>query len=350
MEEFRGPQFWEECAPHSFDDYPGLAEWAQKQKLLANHVLFRSSGSAGALKWIALSKSALRWSAEAVIRHLEISASDIYALCLPVHHVGGFGVVARCEFSGARLAHFPQAWSPVAFCDFCEAEKITLTSLVPTQVADLVSAGLSAPNSFRSIVVGGGHLNLELTAQARALGWPVQPSFGMTETASQIATGDNLPLIEGWEVRLNNELLEVRGGGLLTGYITREDDDFCFCDPKVRGWFLTSDRVNLDGWNMIFAGRADRCVKVLGELVDLDALEGFWAKHTGSEVVVIARPNDRRMHTLHLIYTGNGSEIERLNSQLSGPERIQSWKELAALPRGPLGKINRLSMNQIQFD
>lgn len=349
-EEFRGSQFWQKNTPCLFEDHPQLAAWTRGQTQLAGHLLFRTSGSSGIQKWVALSKSALRWSAESVIRRLQITGKDVYALALPVHHVGGFGVVARCEFSGARLARFSESWSPLAFRNFCEAQRVTLSSLVPTQVNDLVSAACSAPASLRAIVVGGGHLEPELAGKARALGWPVLPSYGMTETASQIATGDKLPLIDGWEARVKNALLEVRGGGLLTGIITESVDGFHFQDPKVDGWFRTSDRVELDDQKIIFKGRADRRLKVLGELIDLDALEKFWADHTGGEAAVIARADDRRVHTLHLFHNGSGTEIAMQNAKLPGPERLASWKQLEALPRTSLGKIDRRAMTQIQLD
>ena len=348
-EELRGSQFWNAHEPCVLDEHPGLSDWAKSQPQLAHHVLFRTSGSSGIQKWIALSKSALRWSAESVIRHLEITTHDVCALALPVHHVGGFGLVARCEFSGARLAEFNSAWSATDFRDFCETEKITLTSLVPTQVSDLVTAGLRSPDHLRTIIVGGGHLESSLAAQARDLGWPVVPSYGMTETASQIATGDGVPLIEGWEARITDNLLEVRGGGTLTGIIT-EENGFHFHDPKIEGWFRTSDHVELQNRNLIFKGRADRRVKILGELVDLDELEKFWQITTGSEAALISHPDERRGQNLHLFFTGAETDISSANSNLPGPERLTSWKHLPVVPRTSLGKIDRLSMTQIQFD
>lgn len=350
VESIRGSKFWDASDPFVFEDNVSLSEWAHNQDHLAHHVFFRSSGSSGVQKWIALSKDALRWSAESVIEHLQITAEDVCALALPVHHVGGFGLVARCEFSGARLVEFSGAWSPVSFRDFCDQQKVTLTSLVPTQVSDLVSQNLTAPASLREIIVGGGHFDSSLTERARSLGWPVIPSYGMTETASQIASGDHLPLIEGWDARVVDDLLEVKGEGLLSGIITKKENGFHFDNPKSGGWFRTSDRVELHERNLTFISRADRRIKVLGELVDLDALEEFWAKLTGAEVAVIARPNDRRVHTLHLFYTGSGTTVASKNAELPGPERLESWFHLPSLPRTELGKIDRLQMTRIQLD
>lgn len=350
VEEFCGPFFWEESTPALFDDHGELKDWAAEQTVLNGHLLFRTSGSSGVRKWIALSKSALKWSAESVICHLGMTSDDVCGLALPVHHVGGFGVVARCYFSGARLARFNERWSPQEFWKFCNKEKVTLTSLVPTQVSDLVSMGLSGPLTLRRIIVGGGHLEDELKEKARALGWPVVPSYGMTETASQIATGDELPLIEGWCARIVDDLLELRGEGLLTGVITETKEGFHFADPKVDGWFRTSDYAELHDGKLAIRGRADRRVKVLGELIDLDTLEKFWSDKTGGEAALIARPDDRCIHTLHLFFTGNEEEISMLNMGLPGPERLARWHHVSELPRTSLGKIDRWRLTNIQFD
>ncbi len=65
---------------------------------------------------------------------------------------------------------------------------VTLTSLVPTQVHDLVQCALACPPSLRAVVVGGAELDPVLGERARELGWPVLQSYGMTEAASQVAT------------------------------------------------------------------------------------------------------------------------------------------------------------------
>lgn len=327
-----------------------LEDWISTRSDFESNVLFRTSGSSGVQKWIALSKTALAWSAERVVEHLGMTSADVCALALPVYHVGGFGVVARCEVSEARLVEFGGRWSAQDFTELCHSEKVTITSLVPTQVDDLVRAQLVAPETLRSIVVGGGSLNSELAQKARELGWPVVPSYGMTETGSQIATGEKLPLIQGWSASISEDRLMVKGEGLLSGIVTQKDDSFEFHDPKDDGYYLTSDLASLNGRNLTILGRADRRVKILGELVDLTALENFWAERTGGEAAVITSSDERRGQNLTLFFTGNDSVISPLNDGLPGPERLLKWKRLPELPRSPLGKIDRLSLREIHLD
>jgi len=323
-----------------------VGAWAEKQGGFEGHRFFKTSGSSGEEKWIALSEEALAWSARAVMEALGICESDVLGLAIPRIHVGGYGLALRAELAGARLVEMEGKWDARRFADWCEAEGVTVSSLVPTQVHDLVAGGIEASQSLRVIVVGGGALDEDLCEEARALGWPVVPSYGMTETGSQVATGDGLPLLPGWEARVEEGRLALKGGGLLTAVIRRKDRGFEWEDPKVDGWYLTSDRVEMTAKGLRVLGRADRVVKVLGELVDLDDLEKFWKEALGEEVAIITKSDARRGVTLLLFFEGEGGRVEELNARLPGPERVGEWKGVARLPRSPLGKINRSSLGE----
>lgn len=328
------------------DEHAGLRRWLEGRREFENHVIFRTSGSSGVEKWVALSKPAMEWSARQVINFLGMQESDVCGLALPMVHVGGWGLALRAYLCGARLAEYSGKWDPVRYRDWCFEEEVSICSLVPTQVRDLVRAGVRAPAWMRVIVVGGGELNQQLAVQGRELGWPVEPSYGMTETSSQIATGDGLPLMEGWDARVDGGCLAIKGGGLFSAVITRVDDEFLATDPKVDGWFLTSDRVKLVGRNLQVLGRSDRQVKVLGELVDLTSLEEFWREKLGQEVALVAGPDERRGAGLVLFVEGDDRLVEELNQGLPGPERLVGWKVLEVIPRSPLGKVDRVKLNE----
>lgn len=327
-----------------------LLKWARRNVLFEGHQFFRTSGSSGVEKWIALSDDALEWSARSVIEALEITANDVLGLALPEVHVGGYGVALRSRFSGARLERFGDRWSATGFTNWTGASGVTISSLVPTQVHDLVAGGFQAAKCLRMIVVGGGALDQELCDQARGLGWPVVPSYGMTETSSQVATGDGLPLLPGWEARIEGDRLALRGGGLLTSVIQREGSGFVSSDPKVDGWFVTNDRVELTPTGLKILGRADRVVKVFGELVDLVELESFWSEGLGTNVAIVARPDHRRGAVLHLFYEGETDWVESMNATLPGPTRLASSHQVEALPRSALGKVDRVALSKFHVD
>ncbi|MEO1857411.1 MAG: hypothetical protein ABGY95_08635, partial [Rubritalea sp.] len=219
-------------------------------------------------------------------------------------------------------------------------------SLVPTQVVDLIESSCVAPSCVKHVVVGGGNLSDAHLTKAKALGWPVQRSYGMTESASQIATGDldegYLRILDGWETRVaSSGVLEWRGPAGFSGYVVEQAGEFCFVDPKVDGWFTTQDLVELEDGGVRVLGRADSLVKVLGELVDLGSIEQRIEEQAGNSAVVLTIADERR--GVRLIPVIEGSECIDLNG-FRGVETLEVARTLPEFPRSALGKIQRASV------
>jgi len=318
--------------------------------LLAGHVWVATSGTTGSLKMTALSKKALLASAFAVNRHLEATKSDVWACVLPTFHVGGLGIFARAAVSGSRVVQ--AEWEPRAFAELCARERVTLSSLVPAQVSDLVREGIASPSSVRAIVVGGGALSRELYDAARELGWPVLPSYGMTETCSQVATakGDSpdLMLLDHFEARTEEDgRLAFRGEALLTGYAVWEDGVARLVHVLRRGWFITEDIGEIveseRGRILRVSGRRGDFVKIGGESVDLSRLDAILAAIAGADAAVVAVPDERLGHVIHLaVASGDGGAIERaFNERVAPFERSRGVHRVDAIPRTELGKLMR---------
>ncbi len=361
---------------------------AQREALLAAqapmpflpaHVWLTTSGSGG-VKWVALSKQALLRSAEAVNAHLGSTAADRWALALPSFHVGGLGVLARGFLSGAPVARYADdrgepRWNAPAFHAFLRNNRCTLTTLVPTQLHDLVQAGLQSPPALRALVVGGGALAPDLYGRARARGWPVLPSYGLSECCSQVATaslsslaGDNaadnppLVLLSHVEAQVGEEgRIALRSASLLTGYGLVEEGPGRvprFADPKsASGWFVTEDRGRVDGDVLAMLGRTSDFVKIGGESVDVARLQRLWdtlspPPNLMGETVLIAAPDTRLGAAIHLVAAASGPNaqaaleqaITRFNQQVLPFERVQHWHQVERLPRSPLGKLLRTDL------
>ena len=121
-------------------------------------VVFTSSGSSGVPKLTVLRRAALLASARSVVAWLDIRATDKLLCALPVYHVGGFGVFARAHVSGAQVVLHASRWHAGEVVEKIAREGISVISLVPAQVFDLVRERLQAPPCLRLAVIGGGHL------------------------------------------------------------------------------------------------------------------------------------------------------------------------------------------------
>lgn len=141
--------------PHHCVDADGLEEFAAAQGL-RGVCFFQTSGSEGSPKWVALPKDAFLISGQAVNAHFEVKVEDRWLIALPLHHVGGFAIHARAHLSGSGLVQDQSRWQPDAFIETCKREGITLVSLVPTQVHDLIRNRRRAPPDLRVAIIGGG--------------------------------------------------------------------------------------------------------------------------------------------------------------------------------------------------
>ncbi len=353
------PNFWTDERVFSFGKLPDDPQFK-------DCVLFETSGSSGRPKWVVISKAALLASAAVVNRHLDISPSSRWGLALPLHHVGGFGMAARAYVAGCKLEVFPQRWDAVAFTTWLEQKGISHSSLVPTQVHDLVKNNSPAPACVRAIVVGGGHLDIATGQAARELGWPVLASYGMTEASSQIATQGleylqgpyqpaPIPLLPHWQVRVGvEELLEVSGPALFSGYLVMENNKYTF-SPLSTEWYVTADRVLLDRYLLTPLGRADTIVKVLGELVDPAEIEReLFGLSEGRFAIgsytILALPDVRAGHRLVPIFENSlspefvASVLEKYNSAAPKFRRLPPCYWVSSIPKSPLGKILKFEL------
>lgn len=333
---------------------------------LTSHVVFATSGSTGAAKFACISKKALLYSAAMVNEHLDASGRDRWLCALPVFHVGGFGICARAHVAKGELHVFERDWDAEAFAETAARVSATMSSLVPTQVYDLVQTKLAAPKSLRAIVVGGGALDGTLRNDALELGWPILESYGMTEASSQVATrrpsdmrsaSPKLLVLSGWGVRSDTGtgIFEIFGDSRFSGYLKQGDDgQWALTRPFDRaGWFRTSDRVVLtveDGKTWLEpCGRCDSIVKIRGENVDVEKVQRELGSIGG--LVVVAVPDLRTGSRLIGVVEEGVCEPARIdgvlrlyNARSGACERVLHWMELDSIPRSGLGKPLRQSL------
>lgn len=311
---------------------------------LPAHLWLTTSGTSGVLKLVALSKAAMLASAAAVNRRFASTGRDVWYSVLPPWHVGGLGIEARAYLSGASVVH--ARWNPH---EFAHDERMTLSSLVPAHVSDLVEARLRAPRQLRAIVVGGGALREGLYDAAKALGWPVLPSYGMTESCSQVATaaaGDRaMRLLDHVEARVEADgRLAFRGASLLTGYATASG----FSDPKAAdGWFVTEDLGTVEGEVLRVVGRRGSWVKIGGESVDLGRLDAILEGIAGSAAAVVAVPDTRLGHVIWLaVESGRDRNAiaEAFSERVFPFERPRAVRTVPRIPRSDLGKLLRTKL------
>ena len=332
------------------------------------HVGITTSGSSGDSlgKMIVLSHEALEASALAVNERFESDARDVWFKSLPSFHVGGLGILIRAHLSGAAVQEDQsEKWSVQDFIAQVRTSKATLISLVPTQVFDIVQAHIAAPSHVRAVIVGGGRFEESLRLRALDLGWPCLPSYGMTETCSQIATAlspedPRLTLLSHADARVSADgRLSVKSKSLLSAQITFKPSTQSgnhhgaqigahLIDPKIDGWFITEDHAHIDDRVLTIEGRAHDFVKIGGEGVSVARLEEKLeqlklALRFQGDAALVAAHDERLGATLVLLTTEPDSKalVDKFNATVAPFERIRVLKQVTEIPRSPLGKLLR---------
>ncbi len=146
-------------------------------------ILF-TSGTSGRPKGALLTFDHHFWSAMASALRIGTLPDDRWLCPLPLYHVGGLAIVWRSCLYGTAMVLSGKA----GLADDLRDSGATLVSLVPTQLHRLLEQDADALRGVRLVLLGGAAATPELMARAQAAGVHVAPTYGLTETASQVAT------------------------------------------------------------------------------------------------------------------------------------------------------------------
>ena len=286
-----------------------------------------TSGTTGKPKPVELTYGNFQASADANAANLGVEAGDRWLCCMPLFHVGGLSILTRSAIYGTHaVIHdgFDVDRVKRALAD----EQITLVSLVATQLSRLLDAGVTAPH-LRAALIGGGPVPKDLLDRAP---FPVIPTYGMTETCSQVWTGRPLP---GAEIANgpDGELL-VRGPMVAPGAVA---DD---------GWLHTGDRGHIDEeGNLTVDGRIADTIVTGGENVAAAEVEEALLSHPAiKDAAVVGRPDPEWGQAVHafVVAAGDTTDLDaHLRERLAGYKRPKAIREIDEIPRNAAGKILR---------
>ena len=181
-------------------------------------LVVHTSGTTAAPRPVELSFGNVQANALGSAVALGLDPDERWLCPLPLSHVGGLMVLLRSAIYGTRAV--------LDGAERATADDVTVVSLVPTQLRRLLDAGARPGARLRVVLLGGAAATPDLLEEARAAGWPVRATYGLTQACSQVAV-DGRPL-PGLAVTLADDgeiLVEgqtVAGGGVLrTGDLGR---------------------------------------------------------------------------------------------------------------------------------
>ncbi len=318
------------------------APWQIEQPCL----VLCTSGTTGLPQAIELKARQLVFNLMGSAIRLGHHLDDVWGLCLPLHHVGGLSILIRCAWLGTTV-QLLSSFEPDRINQTIDAGDLTLLSLVPTQLKQLVAGrkGQNFPSSLRTILVGGASLSDDLKSRALALGAPLAETWGMTETASQIATSmvndpqAGLPPLPFATVESKNGRLVLEGPLSTTGMLSTQDRGTIDDNGRVHLSGRLDDQF-ISGGKNISPQEIERILASHPTIVDV-AVVPLPDEHWGMRPVAVlvateeeSRPNDETLKE----YCQQGLSRYKIPDQFI-------WVD--ALPRNELAKLNRSRLAEI---
>jgi len=328
-------------------------------------VVVLTSGTTGRPKAAVLSTAALIASAEAWLAVLPPATG--WLLALGLGHVGGLGVTWRAALSGVPLVVLARSNTTEILAALTGDPAPSHVSLVPTMLARLLDtvADGRPPATLRAVLLGGGPIRPELVGRAIKAGWPIVPTYGLSEAGSGVtalgtseaashpeSAGRPLP---GVEVRIAEpdcagvgEIL-IASPARFTGYLDDPVGTSAVLTPE--GWLRTGDLGRLDpvGRLTVLDRRTDRIIRG-GENVSPIEVEAVLLRHPAiAAAAVVARRDPAWGHVpvaaivLHGD-VGNPSDddlVRHCRRHLAAFKVPAAFVRLEALPQTPGGKLRR---------
>jgi O-succinylbenzoic acid--CoA ligase len=288
-------------------------------------LIVHTSGTTGEPRPVELTLENIQANALGSAVALGLDPEERWLCPLPLSHIGGLMVLLRSVIYATTAVIGPP-----------DTPGVTLASLVPTQLARLLDAGAQPPR--RAVLLGGAPADPALLTRAKQAGWPVAPTYGLTQASSQVTVGEigdtetsgrALPGLH-VEIAADGEILvtgpTVAGGGTLrTGDLGRLDD---------RG-------------RLIVIGRNTDTIVTGGENVAPAEVEAVLRAHPAvADAGVFARadPEWGEAVVARVVLRGEASpeELRAFAAERLARFKVPKAVELAdALPRTASGKLLR---------
>lgn len=361
----------------------------------ALHSILFTSGTTGTPRAVPLTHGNHRASAGASAANLGVEPDDDWLCCLPLSHVGGLAILLRSVLQGTT-ATLVEGFEAEAVAAHLGSGRISVASLVPTmlrrlleigpppdpggdelrpytqrvevhqtggveQLASARAGGTPKPvpgSRLRAVLLGGGPFDRALVERALDHGLPVLGTYGMTETASQVATvppeaarrkaGSGGRALSGVKLEVLGDDGRPAGPGE-SGAIRVRGAMVAASAAGPDGWLTTGDRGHLDGDGFLWvAGRADAVIVTGGENVAPAEVEAALREHpevADCAVVGVPDPVWGRAVAAAVVPRHPGSPpapddlTAWCRARLAGFKVPRRWAIVADLPRTPSGKV-----------
>ncbi|MGK7955344.1 MAG: 2-succinylbenzoate--CoA ligase [Crocosphaera sp.] len=320
-----------------------------------NLIMIPTGGTSGKIRFAIHDWETLAASVQGFIDFFHLKIVNSFCI-LPLHHVSGLMQFIRSFLTQGKILIYPysnlkkEITPPLNFENY-------FISLVPTQLQFLLTSNPKFLKQFQTILLGGAPPWSRLLQTARSYNLNIAPTYGMTETASQIvtlkpedfwqgnnSTGQVLPHANVSLTEEKNIIIEAES--LYFGYYPNYElqnnlitDDLGYFDRENYLYILgrNSQKIITGGEN-VFPREIENLI-LETNLVHEIAIIGVADEQWGEVVTAIYVPQDEKLD-LNLIK-------DTIKRQLSPIKQPKHWIKVPQLPRNQQGKVNYSTLRKI---
>ena len=332
-------------------------------------ILIPTGGSSGKIRFVVHTWQTLTASVVGFQQYFETDSIDSCCV-LPLYHVSGLMQLMRSFLTNGTLAVFPSKTLEAEQSNF-NPDRFFL-SIVPTQLQRLLQTPETAVwlSRFQTVLLGGAPAWDTLLVQARHYQIRLAPTYGMTETASQVVTMKPVDFLQGKigcgqvlphaSIRILDSVgaelpigevgtIAIQAKSLMSDYFPPIElvgsqfltDDLGFFDAQ--GYLQVVGRSSqkiITGGENVFPAEVEAAIRSTGLVKDV-CVVGVSDRHWGEIVMAVVA-----IDSVLLESSEAGKLAAALGDRLAAYKRPKRWLLLPELPRNAQGKINSSLLRQ----
>ncbi len=331
-------------------------------------IMIPTGGSSGKIRFAMHNWSTLSASVAGFCNYF--ACQQVHSCCvLPLYHVSGLMQFLRSFLTDGKLAIFPYPALKRGEKPEIEPQEFFI-SLVPTQLQFVLQSAPNWLSRFHTVLLGGAPAWRSLLDTARKHRIRLAPTYGMTETASQVATLKPEDFLQGnvssgkilphAKISIQNETGELLDTQQ-TGKIIIEADSLYLgyyphlVSEKKSTSFTTDDLGFFDPQGYLHVvGRHSQKIITGGENVFPAEVEAaILATNLVTDVVALGLPDSQWGQVVTAVYVPKNLEVsttlirEKIKHQLSKYKQPKHWIKVKNLPRNERGKINYQQITEL---
>ncbi|CCI00792.1 Similar to tr/A0YQ25/A0YQ25_9CYAN O-succinylbenzoic acid--CoA ligase [Microcystis aeruginosa PCC 9443] len=320
---------------------------------LINSLMIPTGGTSGKIRFAIHNWLTLTASVKGFSEYFQVEQVNSFCL-LPLYHVSGLMQFLRSFLTGGDFAVIPYHKIKQKRINNLNLQDYFI-SLVPTQLQFFLENDPRWLANFKTVLLGGSPAWPSLLEKAREYNISLSPTYGMTETASQIVTlkpedfrrgnNSNGQLLPHAQIKINpdTQKIIIEAKSLFLGYY-----------PHLNqvSYFETDDLGDFDESSYLYIiGRDSQKIITGGENVyPLEVETAIRKTNLVKDVVVLGLPDSRWGQVIVAFYVPVNSQIgqtiiqSQIKDKLVNYKLPKHWIKLPEIPKSPQGKINQTTL------